>query len=132
MDNIDAYAEENVKFRIKSCLESVPTMLAWENKKFMLSRIGNVGASAVSFNHYAPALEWLGMICLANVGHSVSEPRLPLEERIRVKDFKLYMMGIDLLMSHHNRASSEVFFGNPDVNAENGGRERRRSDANSP
>ncbi len=49
---------------------------------------------------------------------TVFEPRLPLEERIHVKAFELYMTNRGLLVSRYDRnVFSKVFFWNLDVNA---------------
>lgn len=121
--DIDRYADKDVRIRIKSCLRSIPAMLAQENKKFMYSRIvkdgtgENEGPKSAGFRYYGPALEWLQMAHLVNVCHNVTEPKRPLNERVKINTFKLYMMDTGLLLSRYeDDVFQEFFFGNPDVN----------------
>lgn len=133
-DDISKYADDSEKVLATVCLDSIPVMLASENKKFKYSKVqrnvdgstGGVstdgwepreGSRALGFKHFAPGLNWLSMAGISLTCNRVSEPVSPLEERLQVDKFKLYMMDTGLLISFYDRSVFEnVFFGDPYVN----------------
>ncbi len=129
-DDISKYADDPAKALATLCMGAIPSMLANENKRFMYARVKTVdgsgsgdgdepreGSKAVGFKHFAPGLSWLNMAGITLTCNRVTEPRGPLEERIQVDRFKLYMVDTGLLVSMYDRSVfEEVFFGNPFVN----------------
>lgn len=79
----------------------MPDQLAEVNRKFMYCRI------RAFFNpsgaNYLPALEWLEVAGVIIRCFNVTEPKLPLENRIRFNNFKVYLNDTGLLASRYPR-----------------------------
>ena len=80
---------------LQSCLESVPSQLASENRRFVYRDIEK--KSGRGKREYAPSIEWLihsGLIVKCN---SLNEPKLPLKLRENSSLFKIYLSDTGIL-----------------------------------
>lgn len=118
IDDVRRYADPRDRVRIEACLEAMPGILAKENKKFMFAEVREDGIGyRRGFEHYAGALSWLDMAGVSLRCLNLSEPHMPLEERIIPNSFKLYMLDTGILMTTYDPAlAAEVLKGNADVN----------------
>ncbi len=136
VEDISMYSDGSTKVIAKACLDSMPAMLTSENKKFMYSKVGiKVGESSKSsdqnddffeikegskssgFRYFSPALDWLSMAHISLTCNNISEPMRPLEERLRLTSFKLYMLDTGVLVSRYEPSVfTEIFLGRPDAN----------------
>ncbi|MBR5976137.1 MAG: ATP-binding protein [Clostridiales bacterium] len=96
---IDANGEDRInevlKLRAEACLDSIPSQLAKEYKKFQYSLVDVRGKSPEK----ADGLQYLldvGLVCKAN---NIREISAPLEGNKIIDEFKVYVCDTGLLMS---------------------------------
>lgn len=99
---ISAYKDDVRKYvfgfdqtRIISVLDSIPTQLAKENKKFQFSKI-SFGAR---FKDYWGCIEWLRDAGIVNLCYCLSFPELPLKGNYNSDKYKLYFKDTGLLVA---------------------------------
>jgi hypothetical protein len=80
---------------IRTCLESVPSQLAKENRRFEyrdVEMVANKGA-----REYGPSIEWLKSAGIVDACYSLNEPKMPLNINENRSLFKLYLSDTGLL-----------------------------------
>ena len=123
LDDIASYATGTAKSLTGACLDSVPRMLASENKRFMFSKVEDPhrplaeGTKSTGFRYFAQALEWLEMANITMTCNCLTEPVSPLEERLQTDRFKLYMVDTGVLTSmYDDTVMTAVVEGHADAN----------------
>lgn len=81
--------------QINKVFDSLPSQLAKENKKFMVSKIDKKG----SLEKYSSAIQWLVDYGLIERCYNLSIPNFPLEGNKTQEIFKLYFSDTGLLVS---------------------------------
>lgn len=94
-DDVRKYATGIEQTRIINVLEHIPTQLAKENKKFMLSSI----ARGARFKDYWGCVEWLRDAGIVNVCYCLNFPELPLRGNYDASRYKLYLADSGLLVA---------------------------------
>ena len=97
--HLDDKEEEKVDLvllaQINRVFDSLPSQLAKENKKFMVSKIDKKG----SLEKYSSAIQWLVDYGLIERCYNLSIPEFPLEGNKIEEIFKLFFTDIGLLIS---------------------------------
>ena len=93
--DIDHYAKNIEKPKIKNCYYSIPRQLAKEYTKFQYKNIEKNGSS----RKYANSIEWLIDAGLVKRVNNLSVPLMPLVAYEKEEDFKIYVSDIGLLTS---------------------------------
>lgn len=93
--DIDHYAKNIEKPKIKNCYYSIPRQLAKEYTKFQYKSIEKNGSS----RKYANSIEWLIDAGLVKRVNNLSVPLMPLVAYEKEEDFKIYVSDIGLLTS---------------------------------
>ena len=90
------YSTKTGRTKINACMDSVPVQLSREKKEFTYSLVEkrkNVGKKV-----YGSSLDWLENAGLIYRCHNVTEPVLPLSERVDEDSFKVYMTDTGILI----------------------------------
>ena len=90
------YSTKTGRTKINACMDSIPAQLSREKKEFTYSLIEkrkNVGKKV-----YGSSLDWLENAGLIYRCHNVTEPVLPLSERMDEDSFKVYMTDTGILI----------------------------------
>ena len=90
------YSTKTGRTKINACIDSIPAQLSREKKEFTYSLIEkrkNVGKKV-----YGSSLDWLENAGLIYRCHNVTEPVLPLSERMDEDSFKVYMTDTGILI----------------------------------
>ncbi len=91
-DDINHYAKNSEKPKIKACYNSIPRQLAKEYTKFQYKTVEKNGTS----KKYDNSLNWLEDAGLVMTVKNVSLPVLPLKAYEQAENFKLYATDIGL------------------------------------
>ncbi len=94
-ENESEKVDKELLARINRVFDSIPSQLAKENKKFMISKIDKKS----SIQKYEAAIQWLvdyGLICLC---YNLSIPESPLEGNKINNIFKIYLCDSGLLVA---------------------------------
>lgn len=94
-DDVEHYARNVEKPKIKACYNSIPRQLAKEYTKFQYKTVERNG-SAKKYDNSIAWLEDAGLVCLVK---NVSLPRMPLRAYEQPENFKLYTTDIGLATS---------------------------------
>ena len=92
----DRYSTKAGRTKINACIDSIPAQLSRERKEFTYSLIEkkkNVGKRV-----YGSSLDWLENAGLIYRCHNITEPALPLSERVDDDNFKVYMTDTGILI----------------------------------
>lgn len=92
-DDVDKYASNVDKPKIKRLYRSVPRQLAKENTKFQYSKVERGGSA----RKFGTAIDWLIDAGLVRDVHNVSVPLLPLAAYEEPSEFKIYVTDTGLL-----------------------------------
>lgn len=95
------YAPKALKIKILAALDSIPRILAKENKMFSYSEIEN--RPGYGSREYNSSLEWLVAAGLTIKCRNLTQTTEPLAENERENSFKLYMHDTGLLMYAYGR-----------------------------
>ena len=90
------YSTKAGRTKINACMDSIPAQLSRERKEFTYSLIEkkkNVGKRV-----YGSSLDWLENAGLIYRCHNITEPALPLSERVDDYNFKVYMTDTGILI----------------------------------
>lgn len=97
---VDAYLLDFAKhapkkdvIKIMAVWNAIPSQLAKENKKFILSAI----QKSARAREYEASIEWLKSAGLILKSQQISTPKLPLEAYSNTQPFKLFLLDIGLL-----------------------------------
>lgn len=93
--DIEHYAKNIEKPKIKNCYYSIPRQLAKEYTKFQYKNIEKNGNA----RKYANSIEWLIDAGLVKKVNNLSVPLMPLAAYEKEEDFKIYVSDIGLLTS---------------------------------
>ncbi len=116
-NDIDQYADSDLKDRINACFSSIPAMLSKENKKFQFSDVEDRPEYRVGIGYYGKALEWLDMAFITAFCENLTELHEPLEERLKPSEFKMYFRDTGLLLSRYSMdLYPMILVGDIDVN----------------
>lgn len=91
---IREWAPERDADRTVACVESIPSQIAAENKKFMFARV-NCDVPPI-LDSYDSAIDWLVAAGYLLISSNLSEPVPPLESRVRRNNFRLYGADVGL------------------------------------
>ena len=106
LDDVERYAKDADKPKVRACYLSIPEQLAKENRKFQYSVVEE-GADA---RKYENSLEWLRDAGLISFCRNVSEPEFPLAAYNRKNHFKVYVTDIGILNAMYGfRMKNEVY-----------------------
>ena len=94
-DDIEQYAKNSEKPKIKACYNSIPRQLAKEYTKFQYKTVERNGTA----KKYDNSLAWLEDAGLVVTVKNVSLPMLPLKAYEQPENFKLYTTDIGLTTS---------------------------------
>ena len=109
------YAPKALRIKILAALDSIPRILAKENKVFRYSEIEH--RPGYGSREYDSSLEWLVAAGLAIRCRNLSKTTEPLAENEKESSFKLYMHDTGLLMHAYGRETvSAVVSGDIYVN----------------
>ena len=90
------YSTKAGRTKINACMDSIAAQLSRERKEFTYSLIEkkkNVGKRV-----YGSSLDWLENAGLIYRCHNITEPALPLSERVDDDNFKVYMTDTGILI----------------------------------
>ena len=93
--------------RCHMVMESIPSQLARENKKFIYGALKK-GARAAE---YEIAIQWLIDAGLIYKIRKVSQPKMPLSFYVDPNDFKLYLLDVGLLGAMADVPPSQILIG---------------------
>ncbi len=91
-DDIQHYATNTERPKIRACYYSIPRQLAKEYSKFQYKTIEKNGSA----KKYGNALDWLVDAGLIKRVHNVSLPEMPLKAYEQPENFKVYVTDIGL------------------------------------
>lgn len=94
-DDIDHYATNAEKPKIKACFNSIPRQLSKEYTKFQYKTVDRNGTA----KKYGNSLAWLEDSGLVSFVKNVSVPQMPLKAYEQDENFKLYATDIGLTTS---------------------------------
>jgi predicted AAA+ superfamily ATPase len=104
-DDISKHAPERQVPRINMVLNSIPSQLARDNKKFIFGALKK-GARADDFEI---AIQWLVDAGVAYKIHRIQQPTLPLKFYVDLSAFKLFLLDCGLLGALSETPPSEIF-----------------------
>ncbi|MBR1627938.1 MAG: ATP-binding protein [Lachnospiraceae bacterium] len=116
-DDIDKYAKNAEKPKIRSIYRSIPRQLAKEYTKFQYKTVEKNGSA----RKYDNAIDWLvdaGLICGL---YNVSLPMMPLRAYEKPTEFKMYVSDIGLLTAMYGFESQRALLENTLVGPAKGG-----------
>lgn len=116
-DDVRKYASGLDQTRIVNVLEHVPSQLAKENKKFMLSKLEH----GARFKDYWGCVEWLRDSGIVNVCHCLDFPELPLKGNYDAAKYKVYFADTGLLVAQLDDGAQEDLRANGNLHAWKGG-----------
>lgn len=115
-DDISIHAKEEERANIDNCFNSISVQLAQANKKFFYTRIEGSGKNDGA-KEYAYAINWLENAGIVMPCTNIRAPSQPIEERMIMGQFKLYMRDTGLLMSLYSpELRYDVLTGDMSVN----------------
>ena len=91
-DDIQHYATNTERPKIRACYYSIPRQLAKEYSKFQYKTVEKNGSA----KKYGKALDWLVDAGLIKRVHNVSLPEMPLKAYEQPENFKVYVTDIGL------------------------------------
>ena len=91
-DDIQHYATNTERPKIRACYYSIPRQLAKEYSKFQYKTVEKNGSA----KKYGNALDWLVDAGLIKLVHNVSLPEMPLRAYEQPENFKVYVTDIGL------------------------------------
>ena len=91
-DDIQHYATNTERPKIRACYYSIPRQLAKEYSKFQYKTVEKNGSA----KKYGNALDWLVDAGLIKFVHNVSLPEMPLKAYEQPENFKVYVTDIGL------------------------------------
>lgn len=94
-DDIEQYAKNSEKPKIKACYNSIPRQLAKEYTKFQYKMVDKNGSA----KKYDNSVAWLEDAGLVHLVKNVSLPVMPLKAYEQPENFKLYATDIGLTTS---------------------------------
>ena len=94
-DDIEQYAKNPEKPKIKACYKSIPRQLSKEYTKFQYRTVEKTGSA----KKYDNALAWLEDAGLVSLVRNVTHPEMPLKAYEMDESFKLYTTDIGLTTS---------------------------------
>ena len=94
-DDIEHYAKNVEKPKIRACYNSIPRQLSKEYTKFQYKTVEKNG-SAKKYDNSLLWLEDAGLVCMVN---NVSLPQMPLKAYEQPENFKIYTTDIGLTTS---------------------------------
>ncbi len=116
-DDVRKYAEGLDQTRIVNVLEHIPSQLARENKKFMLSRVEH----GARFKDYWGCVEWLRDSGIVNLCHCLNFPELPLKGNYDAAKYKIYFADTGLLVAQLDDGAQEDLRANGNLRTYGGG-----------
>ena len=116
-DDVRKYASGLDQMRIVNVLEHVPSQLAKENKKFMLSKVER----GARFKDYWGCVEWLRDSGIVNLCHCLNFPELPLKGNYDASRYKIYFADTGLLVAQLDDGAQEDLRANGNLHAYKGG-----------
>lgn len=93
--------EKKEKLKLLSIYDLIPSELASDNKRYMISNIN----SKAKFNRYENSFNWLVDAGVAIPVYIICQPRLPLEINKKSNLFKLFLSDIGLLTTLYGKAT---------------------------
>lgn len=94
-DDIELYAKNTEKQKIKNCYYSLPRQLSKEYTKFQYKLVENRGSA----KKYENTIDWLEDSALVKKVYNVSYPQMPLKAYEKMDSFKIYATDIGLATS---------------------------------
>ena len=94
-DDIQLYADDNEKPKIKACFDSIPKHLAQDYKKFRYNLVEKNGRAS----KFGGSLQWLFDAGITNFCYNLKTLELPLEGYSIESVFKVYMRDTGLLIA---------------------------------
>lgn len=94
-ENEEEKVDKALLAQINKVFDSLPSQLAKENKKFMVSKIDKRGTLEL----YSSAIQWLVDYGLVDRCHNLSVPEFPLEGNKIAEIFKIYFADTGLLVA---------------------------------
>lgn len=91
-DDIQHYATNTERPKIRACYYSIPRQLAKEYSKFQYKTVEKNGSA----KKYGNALDWLVDVGLIKRVHNVSLPEMPLRAYEQPENFKVYVTDVGL------------------------------------
>ena len=117
MDDISKHCDENQRNRVERIFESVSAQLAKQKVRFVYSEVRKEIGYDVGSEYYGYSRNWLKQAGLTLECIAVSEPHMPLAERMDDTRFKLYFNDTGLLTSmYESEVQYEILTGNTEVN----------------
>lgn len=92
--DVRKYAKGVDQTRILNILNSIPSQLAKENKKFQISKV----AKDARFKDYRGCIEWLNDAGIIHICHALHQPILPLKSNYKPDVIKIYFADTGLLI----------------------------------
>lgn len=93
--DMQKYAPQEDKPRIRECFESIPRQLSKENKKFAYTTVRPGGRG----RNYQGSLQWIEDAGIIRRCYNLSTPELPLDGNAITDQFKVYMADTGLFIS---------------------------------
>ena len=104
--DIDHYAKNTEKPKIRNCYYSIPRQLAKEYTKFQYKTIEKNANS----RKYENSIEWLIDAGLVNKVNNLSVPSMPLTAYEKEDEFKIYVSDIGLLTSMYGYPTQKALY----------------------
>lgn len=115
-EDAERYSKGDNRLKVSACLNSVPRQLARSNDKFTYF---DVEKSKGGKRLYGSAILWLLRTGLIYECHNVSEPIAPLDSRVRLGSFKIFMEDTGVLTAMMDRGTASDIV-NKDIYTNNG------------
>lgn len=114
-DDIKKYADTNEQDKTIASFDSIPAQLAQDNKKFKYAIIDD--RFVPTFSTYERGLNWMSDAGVMKRSFNVTNPKSPLDQFAKPKQFKAYMCDTGLLTSLYNQdVAHSVMTGDKRVN----------------
>ncbi len=107
-EDITKYAQGLDKAKVKSVYSHISTMLAQENKRFLITRLSRNARN----RDYIGSVEWLADAGIVNVCYCLNNPTLPLKGNYNPNLYKLYFKDTGLLIASLDEEAQEDFRAN--------------------
>ncbi len=115
--DVQKYAIGIEKTRILNVLNSIPSQLAKENKKFQISKV----APRAKNQDYHGCIEWLESAGIINVCHALHRPTLPIKGNYALDKYKIYFADTGLLIGQLDDEAQSDLRSNQNLGTYKGG-----------
>lgn len=98
------YAAPSESVKIRACFQTIPVQLAKDNAKFQYKVVQRGGTATI----FGGAIDWLDQAGIALRCRRIDSGMVPINARVDLSAFKMYMSDVGLLIRHANMPASVI------------------------